>query len=613
MIEQIKLRLDRYGEQARHVYEGEIASRVLEVQLLTRDGPYEPRQGTVMGAVYAWRGMRGTEEYEVQWSGSTAWVIIPAQVMERKRRVTLQLFLHGDAAEGSVQKAPPIEFTVSEALAAQDVEEGDPAVTVLQGLIEDTQTALEDMDAAIGRADTLDIEAEEVEGGVQITVTKSDGTEQTAMLQNGERGPRGYRGNPGQDGEPGPQGPKGDQGLPGRDGAALEIKDGETHPDKTWSSLFINQKLGDMVQEPAQEGTAGQVLMTDGAGGRQWGDAQGGSGAQIDDDDISLIKTWSSSKMSGQLAGKAPAAHGHTAGSVIVEEYAMTVSAMIAEIMDDLNDLSGKYEKPAGGIPSSDMSSAVQTALSKALSAVQDISGKSDVGHTHEQTDVTGLAAALNALNTALSGKAAASHTHSQVDVNGLSVALAGKAAAIHTHAQSEVTGLSTALAGKADSAHSHSQSDVSGLEAALEEIGTEIDGILTALAGKAASSHTHAMTDVTGLTVTTGSGTAGSYLDEGSDYGINYGKFGKIVIVRIYGKLKSTASATSTAYQVAKGLPTCKLGNNTLYGFVQTDGINGTNILSMGNGVKTMDYNNRTNAANGKAFKGMMIYTTSD
>ena len=38
----------------------------------------------------------------------------------------------------------------------------------------------------------------------------------------------------------------------------------------------------------------------------------------------------------------------------------------------------GKYEKPSGGIPSTDMSSAVQTSLSKADSAVQDVSGKED-------------------------------------------------------------------------------------------------------------------------------------------------------------------------------------------------------------------------------------------
>ena len=39
----------------------------------------------------------------------------------------------------------------------------------------------------------------------------------------------------------------------------------------------------------------------------------------------------------------------------------------------------GKYDKPSGGIPSTDLTSAVQTSLGKADTAIQDISGKQDV------------------------------------------------------------------------------------------------------------------------------------------------------------------------------------------------------------------------------------------
>ena len=104
---------------------------------------------------------------------------------------------------------------------------------------------------------------------------------------------------------------------------------------------------------------------------------------------------------------------------------------------------------------------------------------KSNTGHSHAASDVTGLEAAL-------AGKAASSHAHSQSDVTGLADALAGKAAASHTHSQSDVTGLADALAGKAAASHTHSQSDVTGLA--------------DALAGKAAASHTHSQSDVTGL-----------------------------------------------------------------------------------------------------------------
>lgn len=69
--------------------------------------------------------------------------------------------------------------------------------------------------------------------------------------------------------------------------------------------------------------------------------------------------------------------------------------------------------------------------------------------HTHNQSDVSGLSAAL-------AGKADSTHSHAQADVSGLEPALAGKADSAHAHAQSDVTGLTTALAGKSDTTHNH-------------------------------------------------------------------------------------------------------------------------------------------------------------
>lgn len=48
----------------------------------------------------------------------------------------------------------------------------------------------------------------------------------------------------------------------------------------------IMQALNDRISEPAQDGTAGQVLATDGSGGRYWTDQTGGGGGAMTDDDV---------------------------------------------------------------------------------------------------------------------------------------------------------------------------------------------------------------------------------------------------------------------------------------------------------------------------------------
>jgi hypothetical protein len=78
---------------------------------------------------------------------------------------------------------------------------------------------------------------------------------------------------------------------------------------------------------------------------------------------------------------------------------------------------------------------------------VVDLGNKSDVGHTHPQSEVTNLVSDLAAINSSLSGKAALSHSHAQSDVTGLVTALAGKSDTGHSHVESDVTGLVSDLA----------------------------------------------------------------------------------------------------------------------------------------------------------------------
>jgi hypothetical protein len=101
---------------------------------------------------------------------------------------------------------------------------------------------------------------------------------------------------------------------------------------------------------------------------------------------------------------------------------------------------------------------------------------------------ITGTLASQADLKAALDAKSAVGHTHAQSDVTGLTAALTAKA---------DASAVTTALAGKSDTGHSHAQSDVTGLTAALAAKADDA-ATTTALAGKAATSHTHTASNVT-------------------------------------------------------------------------------------------------------------------
>ena len=91
------------------------------------------------------------------------------------------------------------------------------------------------------------------------------------------------------------------------------------------------------------------------------------------------------------------------------------------------------------------------------------ISGKAASGHTHDDRYYT-----ETEIDTALSGKSNTGHSHAMTDVTGLDSALSGKANASHTHTQSDVTGLETALLGKAPASHTHTKSQITDLANAV-------------------------------------------------------------------------------------------------------------------------------------------------
>lgn len=114
--------------------------------------------------------------------------------------------------------------------------------------------------------------------------------------------------------------------------------------------------------------------------------------------------------------------------------------------------------------------------------------------HTHPTSQVTGLDAALTAVDGRLDTLEARPIIDSPDDIG------AQPAGSYATDAE-----LADGLAGKSDTGHTHPISGVTGLQAALD--GKQASGdyatntaLTTGLAGKAAAVHTHAVADTTGL-----------------------------------------------------------------------------------------------------------------
>lgn len=141
------------------------------------------------------------------------------------------------------------------------------------------------------------------------------------------------------------------------------------------------------------------------------------------------------------------------------------------------------------------------------------LSGLSVSGHTHDnryytETEIDGK---VQEINSAISGKAAASHTHDDryYTETEMDTALSGKSNTGHSHAVTDVTGLESALAGKAAALHVHDDRYYTE---------SETD---TLLSGKAAASHTHTksqITDLSSLSAASG-GTATSLCTTGEKY----------------------------------------------------------------------------------------------
>ena len=212
--------------------------------------------------------------------------------------------------------------------------------------------------------------------------------------------------------------------------------------------------------------------------------------------------------LAGELDGKAAATHTHS-------NYAAKTHT------HTLADISETTEKKV-------MTAAERTKLNGIATGANNYSHPA----THPASIITGLAEVATSgsyddLTDKPTSMSPTAHTHAQSDITGLAAALSGKASTNHTHAQDDITGLADALAGKASSSHTHgaATTTANGMMSAADK--TKLDGIATganktvvdsamsatstnpvqnkvintALSGKANSSHTHTLDNVSETT----------------------------------------------------------------------------------------------------------------
>jgi hypothetical protein len=144
------------------------------------------------------------------------------------------------------------------------------------------------------------------------------------------------------------------------------------------------------------------------------------------------------------------------------------------------------------------------------VSIVNSLANKSDIGHIHTVSEITGLQTTLDdkASVASLAAKANVVHAHAIADITGLQAALdaAGGGGAIDISGKADITYVDSELALKSDVGHVHVVTDVSGLQTALDgkvttsSYNTFVTDTLTALGNKSDLGHTHTISDINTL-----------------------------------------------------------------------------------------------------------------
>ena len=326
---------------------------------------------------------------------------------------------------------------------------------IIDGEIVETYTPmfdnlLSDLSSALQETDNIDIDVEKVGNTSTVSITKKDGTEESVEIYDGPKGDKGDKGDTGatgpkgdkgDTGEQGPQGIQGERGLQGPQGErGIQGLKGDT------GANGLDAKINGVNTLTIEAGTnitldqEGNILTINSTGG--------GSGGTSNYNVLTNKPTINNVELRGNKSlndlGIQPAGNyaleseiptktsdltndsgfitGYTETDPTVPSYVKNITQSNitswnnkSDFSGNYNDLSNKptipsevtestvsgwgftkntgtYSKPSGGIPKTDLASAVQTSLGKADTALQshqDISGKLDTSKVKNSNSTT--------------------------------------------------------------------------------------------------------------------------------------------------------------------------------------------------------------------------------
>ena len=279
---------------------------------------------------------------------------------------------------------------------------------IIDGEIVETYTPmfdnlLSDLSSALQETDNIDIDVEKVGNTSTVSITKKDGTEESVEIYDGPKGDKGDKGDTGatgpkgdkgDTGEQGPQGIQGERGLQGPQGErGIQGLKGDTGANGLDAKIngvnTLTIEAGTNITLD-QEGSTLTINSTASGGTSDYTDLT--NKPKINNVELNGNKTLNDLGIqpagnyaleseiptkTSDLTNDSGFITGYTETDPTVPSYVKNITQSNITSWNN----KGTYSKPSGGIPKTDLASAVQTSLGKADTAIQthqDISGKED-------------------------------------------------------------------------------------------------------------------------------------------------------------------------------------------------------------------------------------------